>query len=81
MLTLIKLIQKIAQLLSVDNNTEFVAADTVREQGAWGYSLEDSMVLAYKNRPEVKQQLALRSISQQQQIVAAAANSAQANLC
>jgi outer membrane protein TolC len=72
--------KKIAQLLSVDNNTEFKAADTVRELGAWGYSLEDSVVLAYKNRPEVKQQLARRTISQQQQIVAAAADSAQVDL-
>lgn len=72
--------KKIAQLLSVDNNTEFKAADTVRELGAWGYSLADSVVLAYKNRPEVKQQLARRTISQQQQIVAAAADSAQVDL-
>ncbi|AFY97187.1 TolC family protein [Chamaesiphon minutus] len=72
--------KKIAQLLSVDNNTEFKAADTVREVGAWGYSLEDSVVLAYKNRPEVKQQLVRRTIGQQQQIVAAAADSAQVDL-
>ncbi len=72
--------QKIAQLLSVDNNTEFQAADAVRELGNWGYSLEDSVVLAYKNRPEVKQQLALRSVSEQQQIVASAGDSAQVNL-
>jgi outer membrane protein TolC len=72
--------KKIAQILVVDNNTEFKAADTVRESGNWGYSLEDSVVLAYKNRPEVKQQLVLRSVSEQQQIVAAAADSAQANL-
>ncbi|WP_310424857.1 TolC family protein [Chamaesiphon sp. VAR_48_metabat_135_sub] len=72
--------KKIAQILVVDNNTEFKAADTVRELGGWGYSLEDSVVLAYKNRPEVKQQLVLRSVSEQQQIVAAAADSAQVNL-
>ena len=72
--------KRIAQRLSVDNNTEFKAVDTVRELGAWGYSLEDSVVLAYKNRPEVKQQLARRTISQQQQIVAAAADSAQVDL-
>ncbi len=72
--------KKIAQLLVVDNNTEFTAADAVRESGTWGYSLEDSVVIAYKNRPEVKQQLSLRRISEQQQIVAAAANSAQVNL-
>ena len=72
--------KKIAQLIVVDNNTEFKAADAVRELGGWGYSLEDSVVLAYKNRPEVKQQLVLRSVSEQQQIVAAAADSAQVNL-
>jgi outer membrane protein TolC len=72
--------KKIAQLLSVDNNTEFKAADAVRELGNWGYSLEDSVILAYKNRPEAKQQLTLRSASEQQQIVAAAADSAQVNL-
>ncbi len=72
--------KKIAQLLVVDNSTEFTAADTVRESGLWNYSLEDSVVLAFKNRPEVKQQLVLRNASQQQQIVAAAADSAQVNL-
>jgi outer membrane protein TolC len=72
--------KKIAQLLVVDNNTEFTAADTVRESGTWAYSLNDSVVLAYKNRPEVKQQLSLRRISEQQQIVASAADSAQVNL-
>ncbi len=72
--------KKIAQLLVVDNNTEFTAADAVRESGTWDYSLEDSVVLAYKNRPEIPQQLALRSASAQQQIVASAADSAQVNL-
>ena len=72
--------QRIAQLLVVDNNTQFRAADSVRESGTWNYSLEESVVLAYKNRPEVKQQLSLRLISQQQQIIASAADSAQVNL-
>jgi outer membrane protein TolC len=72
--------KKIAQLLVVDRNTEFTAADSVREGGTWVYSLEDSVILAYKNRPETKQQLVLRNVSQQQQIAAAAADSAQVNL-
>jgi outer membrane protein TolC len=72
--------KKIAQILVVDQNTEFKATDTVRELGGWGYSLEDSVILAFKNRPEVKQQLVLRSVSEQQQIIAAAADSAQVNL-
>lgn len=32
--------KNIAQLLSVDRNTEFIAADTVVELGTWDYSLE-----------------------------------------
>jgi outer membrane protein TolC len=72
--------KKIAQILSVDQNTEYKAADAVRELGTWGNSLEDSVVLAYKNRPEVQQQLTRRNISQQQQIVASAADSPQVNL-
>jgi outer membrane protein TolC len=72
--------KNLAQILVVDNNTEFTAADAVRELGTWKYSLEDSIILAFKNRPEAEQQLALRSISQQQQNIAAAANSAQVDL-
>ncbi len=72
--------KKIAQLLSVADNIEYKAADPVRELGAWGYKLEDSIVLAYKNRPELKQQLVRRNISEQQQYVASAADSAQVNL-
>jgi outer membrane protein TolC len=72
--------KKIAQLLVVDNNTEFTAADPVGEFGTWSYSLEDSVVIAFRNRPEVKQQLALRNISEQQQVVASSADSAQVDL-
>jgi outer membrane protein TolC len=72
--------KKIAQLLSVADKTEYRAADPVGEAGTWRYSLEDSIILAFKNRPEIKQQLVRRSISEQQQIVAAAADAAQVNL-
>jgi outer membrane protein TolC len=72
--------KKIAQLLSVNENTEYKAADSVRELGTWNYSLEDSLVVAFKNRPELKQQLVRRSVSEQQQIIASAADSAQVSL-
>jgi outer membrane protein TolC len=72
--------KNIAQLLSVDQQTEFTTADTVRELGNWGYSLEDSIVLAYKNRPEIPQKLANRNISAAQQLVAAAADAPQVSL-
>jgi outer membrane protein TolC len=72
--------KNLAQVLVVDNNTEFTAADPVRELGTWKNSLEDSIVLAFKNRPEAEQQLALRRIAQQQQNISSAANSAQVDL-
>lgn len=72
--------KNLAQILVVDNNTEFTAADAVRELGTWKYALEDSIILAFKNRPEAEQQLALRRVSQQQQNIAAAANAAQVDL-
>jgi outer membrane protein TolC len=72
--------KNLAQILSVDNSTEFTAADAMRELGRWGYSLEDSVVLAYKHRPEIQQKLVSRNISEQQQIVAAAADAPQVSL-
>jgi outer membrane protein TolC len=72
--------KKIAQLISVSENTEYQAADAVKELGTWNYSLEDSLIVAFKNRPELKQQLVRRSVSEQQQIIASAADSAQVNL-
>jgi outer membrane protein TolC len=72
--------KKIAQLLSVSETIEYKAADPVRELGAWGYKLEDSIILAFKNRPELKQQLVRKSIAEQQQVVANAADAPQVNL-
>jgi outer membrane protein TolC len=72
--------KKLAQLLSASETIEYRAADPVRELGAWGFQLEDSIILAYKNRPELKQQLVRRSIAEQQQVVANAADSPQLNL-
>ena len=43
-------------------------------------SIEDSIILAFKNRPEIKQQLVRRKISEQQQNIANTSNSAQVNL-
>lgn len=38
------------------------------------------MVIAFKNRPELRQQISLRRISEEQQIIAASGDSAQVNL-
>jgi OMF family outer membrane factor len=42
------------------------AADPVKLAGLWNQTLENSIVLAFQNRPELQQQLAQRNISQQQ---------------
>lgn len=42
------------------------AADPVEVAGDWELSLEESILLAYKNRVELRQQLAQREIAQQQ---------------
>ena len=48
------------------------AADPVRLAGLWNLPLEDTIVLAYQNRPELQQQLAQRNISEQQRRLALA---------
>jgi outer membrane protein TolC len=64
--------KKIAQLLSIEDNTEIIAADDVQALGTWNYSLADSLVLAYNNRPELQQQLVNSQISNHQQRIQAA---------
>ncbi|MEB3358143.1 MAG: TolC family protein, partial [Synechococcales bacterium] len=49
------------------------AADPVEVAGTWELSLEESVVLAYKNRAELEQQLVQREIDQQQRRAAIAA--------
>ena len=48
--------RKIAQLLSLDDTTDFQAADAVSQLGTWNSTLEDSILLAFKNRAEIRQQ-------------------------
>jgi outer membrane protein TolC len=64
--------KKIAQLLSIEDNTEITAADDVQALGTWDYSLADSLVLAYNNRPELQQQLVNSQISNHQQRIQSA---------
>ena len=48
--------KKLAQLLSFDDTTEFQAADTVRQLGNWDKNLEQSIILAFEQRTEIRQQ-------------------------
>ncbi|MDJ0618571.1 MAG: TolC family protein [Calothrix sp. MO_192.B10] len=52
--------------LSLPQSVEISAADEVKLAGLWNKSLEESIVLAFGNRPELRQNLIQRNISKQQ---------------
>ncbi|WP_414579194.1 TolC family protein [Anabaena sp. CCY 9402-a] len=56
----------LATLLSLPQVVNISTADPVEAASAWNKSLEESIILAYQNRPELQQQLAQRNISEQQ---------------
>lgn len=55
----------LVNLLSLSQSVDISAADPVTLAGLWNQSLEQSIVLAFQNRPELQQQLAQRNISEQ----------------
>lgn len=60
--------RQLVQLLSLSETAEVSAADRVQIAGDWALSLEESIVLAYRNRVELQQQLAQRTVAQQNRI-------------
>ncbi len=56
----------LAQLLSISPSIDLAAADPVQIAGRWPLSLEDTIVLAFKNRAELEQFLAQREVAEQQ---------------
>ncbi|HIK19391.1 MAG TPA: TolC family protein [Leptolyngbyaceae cyanobacterium M33_DOE_097] len=72
--------RQLAQRLSVPQGINLAAADTIALAGTWGLTLEESIVLAYKNRAELEQQLAQRELSEQQRRAALAALGPQISL-
>ncbi|MEG4274250.1 MULTISPECIES: TolC family protein [unclassified Microcoleus] len=58
--------RRLAEILNVSQSANLTAADPVEQAGFWRLSLEDSIVQAFKNRPELEQQLVQRDISKQQ---------------
>lgn len=52
--------------LNLSQSVNVVAADPVRLAGLWNQSQEQSIILAFQNRPELQQQLAQRNIFEQQ---------------
>jgi outer membrane protein TolC len=72
--------RQIVRLLSLAQPVEVSAADPIETAGDWELSLEQSIILAYKNRAELEQQLVQRDISEQQRRIALAAVRPQASL-
>ncbi|MGB3204992.1 MAG: TolC family protein [Crinalium sp.] len=72
--------RQLVQLLSLSSTVEVTAADPIGVSGAWNLSLEQSIVLALKNRAELEQQLARRNISQYQERIALSEQKPKVNL-
>ncbi len=72
--------RQIVQLLSLAQPIDVAAVKEIVEAGVWELSLEQTIVLAFKNRAELEQQLVQRDIGEQQRRIALGANRPQANL-
>ncbi len=64
--------RQFAQVLGVGQHVELTAADPIEESGVWQYSLDESIVMAYKNRAELEQLLVQREINAQDRQIALA---------
>lgn len=72
--------RQIVQLLSLAQDADVSAVPTIVEAGTWELSLEQTIVLALKNRAELEQQLVQRDISEQRRTIALGAVRPQASL-
>ncbi|MTJ31078.1 TolC family protein [Aphanizomenon sp. UHCC 0183] len=72
--------RKLAPLLNLSQSASISAGDPVKLAGLWQHPLEQSIVLAYQNRPELQQNLAQRNISEAQRKQALAALGPQVSL-
>ncbi|MBD2494945.1 TolC family protein [Nostoc sp. FACHB-280] len=58
--------RQLGTLLSLPQSVDITAADTVALAGLWQPTLEQTIVEAFQNRPELRQQVAQRNIYEQQ---------------
>jgi OMF family outer membrane factor len=72
--------RQLAQRLSLAETFDVAAADPVAPADPWDISLEDSIVMAYRNRAELEGQLLQREIAEQQRRAALAALGPQVSL-
>jgi outer membrane protein TolC len=62
--------KRLAQILNTTENTEYTASEEVAPRGSWTISLDNSIILAYGNRPELKQAAVRRDLGKAQETVA-----------
>lgn len=72
--------RQIVQLLSLAQDVDVSAVRTITEAGTWELSLEQTILLALKNRAELEQQLLQRDISEQRRRIALGSVRPQASL-
>lgn len=72
--------RQLAQRLNLPQTATVVTADAINVLGDWPLNLEDSIVLAFKNRAEIEQQLLEIEQSEAQQRIATADTLPQVNL-
>lgn len=58
--------RQLATLLSLSQSVDITAADPVELAGLWKPTLEETIIQAFQNRPELQQYLAQRNIYEQQ---------------
>ncbi len=58
--------RRFAVLLSLTQSVDVSASDPVQLAGIWNQTLEESIILAFQNRPELQQQIAQRNIAESQ---------------
>lgn len=59
--------RRLAQVLNVPQSVDLAAADPVDLAGVWELDLEQTIILAFRNRAELQQELIDRDIAQEQQ--------------
>ncbi|NEP45000.1 MAG: TolC family protein, partial [Okeania sp. SIO2H7] len=72
--------RRLVDLLNVNEEVELVAADAIERAGVWEFSLDETIVAAFKNRAELEQELVQRDLSDAQRQIALSAIRPQLNL-
>lgn len=65
--------RQLAETLSVSHSTDLATADAIEVAGAWEKGLDETIILAFKNRAELEQFLLQREISKEQKTIALSA--------